>query len=111
MTRRLSSRAAALCFRTDPWNFEELTEEIRRAYALRSDIVHGRIHNDDPKISRNYWLCDSVSRDLIMTWIGRYGDAFGRATTLAKLKAHLDGFVVEVTAETEARREATPSAG
>lgn len=110
VTRRLSSRAAALCFSIDPWNFEELTGEIRRAYALRSDIVHGRIHNDDPKIDRNYWLCDRVSRDLIVTWLSRYGDGFDIETTLAKLKAHLDGFVAEVTEETEARRQAASRA-
>jgi hypothetical protein len=103
VTRRLSERAAALCFTIDPWNFEELTKEIRSAYDLRSGIVHGRIRNDDPKIVRNYWLCERIARDLLITWLDRYGDGFDRETTLQKLKAHLDGFVAEVRKETEAR--------
>lgn len=104
VTRRLSERAAALCFTVDPWNFEELTKEIRSAYDLRSGIVHGRIRNDDPKIVRNYRLCERIAQDLLITWLDRYGEGFDRETTLEKLKAHLDGFVAEVRKETEARR-------
>ena len=104
VTRRLSERAAALCFTTDPWNFEELSKEIRRAYDLRSDIVHGRIRNDDPDIVRNFRLCERIARDLLITWLDRYGQGFDRETTLERLKVHLDGFVKEVREQTEARR-------
>ncbi|PVM90709.1 hypothetical protein DDF67_09800 [Caulobacter endophyticus] len=106
VTRRLSERAAALCFTIDPWNFEVLGKEIRRAYDLRSAIVHGRIDNDDPKIVRNYRLCDRVARDLLMTWLRRYGAGFDREVTLEGLRDHLDWFVAEAVKETAARLKA-----
>lgn len=102
VTNRLASRAAALCFVTDPWNFEALRAEIRRAYNLRSEIAHGRVRTDDPKIARNYGLCERICRDLLTTWLFRYGKEFHRHTTLARLRVHLDGLVSEV--ETEACR-------
>ena len=110
VTHRLASRAAALCFVTDPWNFEELRGDIRRAYNLRSEIAHGRVRSDDPKIGRNYWRCERICRDLLTTWLFRYGDAFHRQTTLEKLRAHLDGFVAEVETEAIRRKESPPCA-
>ncbi len=110
ITDLLATRAAALCFVVDPWNFEALKKDIKRAYNLRSEIVHGRVRNDDPKVAKNFWLCEKVSRDLLSMWLFRYGADFHRDTTVAKLRAHLDGFVVEVKEETAKRRQAAEGA-
>ncbi len=109
ITKRLAERAAALCFSVDPWDFEELRDQVEEAYGLRSGIVHGRISADDPVIRRNYRLCERVARDLLMTWLARYGSGFAEETTLEKAKAHFDGFVRAVKADTAARKkEAEP---
>ena len=110
ITDLLATRAAALCFEVEPWNFETLKKDIKRAYNLRSEIVHGRVRNDDPKVTKNFWVCERVSRDLLSTWLFRYGADFQKQTTVAKLQAHLNGFVAEVKEET-ARRQQTSELG
>lgn len=105
ITDLLATRAAALCFEVEPWNFEALKKDIKRAYNLRSEIVHGRVRNDDPKVTKNFWLCERVARDLLSTWLFRYGADFQKHTTVAKLQGHLNGFVAEVKEETAKRRQ------
>jgi len=105
ITRRLSDRTAALCFSTEIWNFQELSDEVRRAYDLRSGIVHGRLSASNPEILKSHRLCKKVARDLLITWLSRYGEGFATPTTIEKAKAHFDGFVAEVQAETAKRRK------
>lgn len=105
ITDLLATRAAALCFQVEPWNFDDLKKDIKRAYNLRSEIVHGRVRNDDPKVAKHFWLCENVSRDLLSAWLFRYGANFAKHTTVAKLRSHLHGFVVEVEEETARRRQ------
>lgn len=110
ITDLLATRTAALCFVVDPWNFEALKKDIKRAYNLRSEIVHGRVRNDDPKVAQNFWLCEKISRDLLSTWLFRYGADFHRDTTVTKLRTHLDSFVIGVKEETAKRRQAAEAA-
>ncbi len=105
ITRRLSDRTAALCFSTEIWNFQELSDEVRRAYDLRSGIVHGRLSASNPEILKSHRLCKKVARDLLIAWLSRYGEGFATPTTIEKAKAHFDGFVAEVQAETAKRRK------
>lgn len=104
ITKRLAERAAALCLAED-WNYDELREQIEEAYDLRSGILHGRLSADDPIILRNYRLCETVSRDLLIAWLSRYGWGFDRETTVEKAKAHFDEFVKEVKAEVARQKD------
>lgn len=103
VTQRLSERAAALCFSRDAWNYQELVDEIRQAYGLRSGILHGRLSSADPIVLRNHRVCERAARDLLITWLDRYGEGFATPTTVLKAKTHFDAFVAEVKAETAKR--------
>ncbi|MDO9337332.1 MAG: HEPN domain-containing protein [Caulobacter sp.] len=98
VTKRLSTRAAALCFTVDNWNYSELTEEVRLAYDLRSSILHGRYSRSDSRIQKSYFLCERVARTLIDIWLARFGSRFFVPVTMPDLKEHLDSFVQEVSA-------------
>jgi hypothetical protein len=96
VTDRIAKRAAALCFSTELWDLEDLERDVRLAYDVRSAILHGRISKSDPLIPRNMRLCERVARDLLLTWLDRYGHGFRKPVTLDELKVHLDGFVEDV---------------
>lgn len=104
VTARVAERAAALSFSTVTWNFTEVEAEVREAYGVRSDIVHGRISPSDPKVLRNARLCERVAHDLLKTWLGRFGPGYGRPVQLERLKAYFDGFVAEARDATERAR-------
>ena len=108
VTRRLSERTAALCFSAVDWDFEQLEAEVREAYDLRSGIVHGRLSATDPKVMRNHRLCQRVARDLLLTWLDRYGPGFTLETSIQKAKMHFDAFVKEVKEETAKRKLTEP---
>jgi hypothetical protein len=60
ITKRLKERAAAVCY--DPEGtetFDELANQFGRAYALRSDLVHGSLSPFDPMVEE---ACESVLR-------------------------------------------------
>ncbi|SPU45932.1 Uncharacterised protein [Brevundimonas diminuta] len=109
VTRRLSERTAALCFSAVDWDFEQLEAEVREAYDLRSGIVHGRLSATDPKVMRNHRLCKRVARDLLLTWLDRYGPGFALETSIQKAKMHFDAFVKEVKEETAKRKLTEPT--
>lgn len=92
-TRRIAERAAALCFSTETWNLRELTDEVERAYGIRSAVVHGRISRDDPKIRRHLRLCETVARGLLIQWVTRFWDGFDREVSVQKLHDYLEAFV------------------
>lgn len=99
VTRRIADRAAALCFSTELWNMEEIAAEVREAYDLRSAILHGRISKTAPQILKGLRLCERVARDLLLTWIDRFGAGFGTSVEVDALQNYLDGFVVKAKEE------------
>jgi hypothetical protein len=107
ITARLAERAAALCFNVDEWNFEALEKYVRAAYKLRSGIVHGSLAADSPVILKNYRLCETVVRDMLITWLDRYGDGMNRPTTIKRAKIYFDGFVAQVRADLAQRATAS----
>lgn len=104
VTARISERAAALCFSTVTWNFTEVEAEVRTAYGIRSEIVHGRVSPSDPRVLRSARLCERVAHDLLNTWLERFGPAFGRPVQLDQLRAYFDGFVTEARGAAERAR-------
>jgi hypothetical protein len=104
VTKRTASRAAALCFSVETWNFSEIEADVRLAYGVRSDLVHGRVSPTDPQVARSLRICEQVSRQLLDVWLERFHQGFDRTLELAHLKAHLDQFVRNARQAADAAR-------
>jgi Apea-like HEPN len=109
VTARISERTAALCFSTATWNMDELKDEVRQAYDVRSGVVHGRLSPSDPQVRRSLRLCERLVRELLVAWVGRYGSAFAVPVELGQLREHFNGFVAQAKkACTERKSAKTP---
>lgn len=106
VTRRVSERLAALCFRVDSWNFDALRLEVVDAYDLRSGLLHGRISRADPQVATRLHRCERNARELLLAWYDRYGDGFSAEIDLARLRTRLNAFTAEVIEITASRADA-----
>jgi hypothetical protein len=111
VTQRIAQRAAALCFSTETWNFGELEAEVRKAYKIRSELVHGRLSPADPEVLRSARLCERVAHDLLRTWLDRFAPGFGQPLSLDDLKVYFDGFVAEARQAVERAGREPPAPG
>lgn len=108
VTQRTAERLAALCFSTETWNYDEIEAEVKDVYNLRSGLLHGRISKNDPDVVKRLRHCERHARDLLLTWLERFGEGFDRETTIERLGEYLNGFTREARA---AAREARAGGG
>lgn len=92
VTQRVAERLAALCFSTETWNFADVEAEVKDAYDLRSALLHGRISQADPDVAKRLGRCELHARELLLTWLDRFGDGFDAEVTVGRLGEYLNGF-------------------
>lgn len=99
VTQRIADRAAALCFSVETWDLPEQTAQIKDAYDLRSALLHGRISKSSSDVPKRLQRCERAARELLLTWLERFGDGFDKPIELKALGRYLDGFVAAAKAD------------
>lgn len=99
VTQRIADRAAALCFSIETWDLHQQMAEIKDAYDLRSALLHGRISKADPVVQKRVRRCERAARELLLTWLERFGDGFDKPIKVKALGRYLDGFVAAAKAD------------
>jgi hypothetical protein len=93
ITKRIAGRAAAFCCSADGSDFDDIEKKVRTAYGVRSDLVHGRVSPNDPRVSKSAYLCDRVAHDVLRAWLFRFGPGFGQPSSMDRLKTWFDALV------------------
>ena len=109
ITKRLSHRAAAVCYDPDAEPFDELVREFAEAYQLRCDLVHGSRSPFDPEVGERCWLSMELTKRALLGALALFEShaLFDRAITSADLSKGFDRLVSmaqHVDAQHRARR-------
>jgi hypothetical protein len=96
ITKRLSERAAALCF--DPErdeNFAEVVEKFVKLYSLRSDLVHGSLSPFDPEVEQRCGLVLELAQRALCSALGFFESRglLDRAVTNVELSVEFNCLV------------------
>ena len=87
ITSLVSERLAALCFDPDtPGDRERWRERTRRAYALRSRLVHGSISPHDPDVARAVPEVAELTEAALFRGLSAFGVADGLRETNVGVK-------------------------